>query len=100
MDLTETQQLYLLEKLLGVQVSHSTKSAISALIIKDEPLTTRKLNAILNKSYTYGDYLKTFELPIDRGVVEIVEVRYEGIKRKAFKLNIDKAKEYISNNLE
>lgn len=69
----------------------STKNSLIALAVKEQPLTTSDLNAILNLNKTFHNYEEIFEEQIEEGSVKIVKQRSNGgYTRKHFILDIEK----------
>jgi len=79
-----------LEAILAMNITPGLKIYIITLYYYGEDMTTSEMNSYLNKNLTYKNLEAAFSDLIDKCIIEKTEKIINGVKRKSFKLNLDK----------
>lgn len=87
------------EGVLKMKTTPSTKIGLIALILSDDPMTTKELNGVLDCKKTFQNYEDMFEEEIQSGLIKIVPQRTsDGQLRRHFLIDEKKLEEIIEED--
>lgn len=78
----------LLEKILAMNLTSGVKIYLVTMYYYEDPMTTREFNSYLNKNLTLNNLEDAFEELIEKNIITVISKNINGVKRKAFKLNL------------